>query len=77
MAWVGREDEGGSGYSFIFFGWEYEAKVAVLASAEVAFDRHHVRRQELMGLLDYGVVRLVRVLGRLGGREPLYCGVEH
>ena len=58
MTWVGREDEGGSGYSFIFFGREDEAKVAVLASAEVAINGRRVRRQELVGLLYFGVVRL-------------------
>ena len=59
---VGREDEGGSGFSCILFGREDEAEVAVLASAEVALDEGRVCRQELMGLLDGGVVRLASVL---------------
>ena len=62
-AWVGQEDEGGSRYLFILFGREDEAEVAVLASAEVAFNGRRVRHQELMVLLDDGVVRIAKVLG--------------
>ena len=60
---VGREDKGGTGDVSILLGREDEAKVAVLASAEVAFDRRCVLRQEFMVLLDVGVVRLAGVLG--------------
>ena len=42
----------------ILLGREDEAKVAVLASAEVAINGRRVRRQELVGLLYFGVVRL-------------------
>ena len=55
---VRREYEGGSGYACILFGREDEAEVAVLASAEVALDGRRVSRQELMCLLDGGVVQL-------------------
>ena len=61
-AWVRREDEGSSRYSSILFGQEDEAKVAILASAEVAFEGRRVCRQELMGLLDDVVVRLAGVI---------------
>ena len=45
------------------FGREDEAKVAFLASAEVAFDGCGFCRQDLMGLLDGGIVRIVGLLG--------------
>ena len=45
------------------FGREDEAEVTVLASAKVALDRCRIHHQDLMGLLDGGVVRLARVLG--------------
>ena len=55
---VGREDKGGSGYACILFGLEDESEVAVLASYNVALDGRRVFRQELMFLLDGGVVRI-------------------
>ena len=60
---VRREEKGGSGYVCILFGREDEAEVAVLASTKVTLNRRRVHCQELMDLLDGGVVRLVEVLG--------------
>ena len=47
---------------------EDEAKVAVMASAEVVLNGRRVCRQELVGILDGGAVQLSGVLGELGGR---------
>ena len=60
---VGREDKCGSGYAYILFGREDESKVAVFASAKVALDGRRIFRQELMCLLDGGLVWLAEVLG--------------
>ena len=60
---VGREDEGGSGYACILLGQEDEAEVAVMASAKVALGGRRIFHQELMCILDGGLVRLVGVFG--------------
>ena len=59
---VGWEEGGGTVDTSILIGQEDESEVAFLASVEVALDGCHVCRQELVGLLDGGVVRLVKVL---------------
>ena len=55
---VGREDQGGTGDASLFLGREDEVEVAVLASVEVTLNVLCVHRQELVGLLYFGVVRL-------------------
>ena len=60
----------------ILFGREDEAEVDILAPAEITLVRGRVFRQELIGLLGGGVVRLAGVLRECGGREPLHCGVD-
>ena len=59
---VGRADKGGAGDVRIFLGRKDELEVAVLTSANVALDGCCVHCQELMCLLDGGIVRLSRVI---------------
>ena len=60
---VGRVDEGSVVNTIIFLGWKDEPKIDVLASSNVDLDQRCVRCQELVVLLDGGVVRLACMLG--------------
>ena len=58
-----RQTKAISGDAIIFLGRKDEPKVAVLASTEVALDGRRVRHQELVCILDGGVVQLSHVIG--------------
>ena len=53
----------GVGNTRILLGWEYNPEVVFLPSDEVALDRCRVFPQDLVSLLDGGVVCLARMLG--------------
>ena len=60
---VGQAKKGGVGNTIVLLGREAEPEVGVLTSSKVALDRRHVHHQELVALLDGGVVGLDRMLG--------------
>ena len=60
---VGLAEKGGVSNTIILIWRKDDPEVAVLPSAKIALDQHHILRQELVKLLDDGVVRLSHVIG--------------
>ena len=62
-SWVGCSDKWGGCDAIILLGWKYEAKVSVLPASDGSLVQCRVFRQELVRLLDGGVVGLSQVRG--------------
>ena len=75
-SWVGWVDEGGCREAGIPFAWEDNIKVAVLASTKGTLTQLHVHCQELVSLLDGGIVVFSQILWEGGGWKPLENGID-